>query len=91
MFHMLTVEKIAVQPARAMVAAGTHCHPNSQIFMVKCAVSLQGLYVGLCVPTAFRRIISSSDTQFYSPQDMFSYCEIATFILWSLMLTSALN
>jgi hypothetical protein len=88
---MLTVEKIAVQPARAMVEAGTYCHPNSQIFVVKRAVSLQDLYVGLCVPTAFRHIISSSDTQFYSPQDMFSYCEIATFILGSLILTASLN
>ena len=52
-FHTLTVEKIAVQPDRAMVAAGTYCHSNSQIFMVKCAISLQDLYVGLCVSTPF--------------------------------------
>jgi hypothetical protein len=90
-FHTLTAEKVAIQPARAMVAAGTYFPPNSQIFMVKRAVSLQDLHVSLCVSTSFRHVRSCSDTQFYSPQDMFSYCEVATFILGSSMLIASLN
>jgi hypothetical protein len=86
--HMLTFEKVAVQPARAMVAAWTYCRPNSQILVVKRTISLQDLNVGLYVLTPFRHIISSSDTQFYSPQDMFSYCKISAFVLGSLMLMS---
>ena len=52
--HMLIVEEVAVQPVRAMVAAGTYCPPNSQIFVVKRAVSLQGLHVSLCVSISLR-------------------------------------
>lgn len=77
---MLTFEKVAVQPTRAMVAAGTYCHPNSPIFVVKRTISLQDLNVSLYVLTPFRHIILLSDAQFYSPQDMFSYCKIAAFI-----------
>lgn len=88
--HTLTVEKVAVQPARAMVAAGTYCPPNSQIFMVKRAVSLQDLHVSLCVSTTFHTH-SLSYTRFYSPQDMFSYCEFATFVLGRPVLIASLN
>lgn len=55
--HKLTFEKAAVQPTRAMVAAGTYCYPNSQIFVVKRTVSLQDFNVGLYVLTPFCHII----------------------------------
>jgi len=54
---MLTAEKAAIQPARAMVAARTYCLPDSQVFVVQCAVSLQGLHVGMYVSTPFRHNI----------------------------------
>lgn len=46
---MLTIEKTVVQSARAVVAAGTYCLSNSQVFVVQRAVPLQDIYACLCV------------------------------------------